>query len=116
MGPDIVRNTAEAVEKIRKRMLASQDRQKFYTDPKCRPLDFSVGDKVFLKVAPMKGIMRFLKKGKLSLRFICPYEILEKVGNVAYRHALPPELSSVHNIFHVNFNAEEVYFISISCS
>ena len=61
-----------------------------------------MGDKVFLKVAPMKGIMRFGKKGKLSPRFIGPFEILERVGNVAYRLALPPSLSNVHNVFHVS--------------
>ena len=59
LGPDIIRDTVEAVEKIRKCMLAAQDRQKFYVDKKSRPLEFSVGDKVFLNVAPMKGIMRF---------------------------------------------------------
>ena len=83
-------------------MLATQDWQEFYADPKCRPLEFSVGDKVFLKVAPMKGIMRFGKKGMLSPRFIGSYEMLAKVGNVAYRLALPSELSSVHNVFHVS--------------
>ncbi|PON81624.1 hypothetical protein TorRG33x02_225780, partial [Trema orientale] len=100
LGPDIVRDTAEAVEKIKKRMIAAQSRQKFYTDPERRPSNFSVGDKVFLKVALMKGVMRFRKKGKLSPRFIGPYEILEKVGIVAYRLVLPPELSGVHNVFH----------------
>ena len=83
-------------------MLAAQDRQKFYVNPKCRPVEFSVGDKVFLKVAPMKGIMRCGKKGKLSPRFIGPFEILAKVGNVAYRLALYPKLSSVHNVFYVS--------------
>ena len=102
MGPNIVRDIAEAVEKIRKCMLAAQDMQKFYANPKRRPLEFSIGDKVFLKVAPMKDIMRFEKKEKLSPRFIGPYEILEKVRNVAYRLALPPELSCVHNVFHVS--------------
>ncbi|PON58573.1 hypothetical protein PanWU01x14_166040, partial [Parasponia andersonii] len=95
-------DTAEAVEKIRKRMIAAQNRQKFYADPECRPLHFSIGDKVFLKVAPMKGVMRFGKKRKLSPSFIGPYEILEKVGNVAYRLALPLELSGVHNVFHIS--------------
>ena len=57
------------------------------------------GDKVFLKVSPMKGVMRFGKKGKLSPRYIGPFEILEKVGLVAYRLALPPELSSIHPVF-----------------
>ena len=89
LGPDIVRDTAEAVEKIRKRMIAAQSRQKFYADPERRPLHFSVGDKVFLKVAPMKGVMRFGKKKKFSPRFISLFEILEKVENVTYRPALP---------------------------
>ena len=102
LGPNIIRNTVEVVEMIRKRMLAAQDRQKFYSNPKRRPLDFPVGDKVFLKVPSMKCIMRFGKKEKLSLRFIGPYEILEKVGNVAYRLALPLELLSVYNVSHVS--------------
>ena len=61
-----------------------------------------MGDKVFLKVSPWKKVMRFGKKGKLSPRFIGPYEILERVGPVAYRLALPPELSKIHNVFHVS--------------
>ena len=61
-----------------------------------------MGDKIFLKVAPMTGIMRFGKKGKLSPRFVGPYEIIDRVGEVAYRLALPPALSSVHNVFHVS--------------
>ena len=60
-----------------------------------------MGDSVFLKVTPMKGMMRFEKKGKLSPRYIGPFEILEKIGKVAYRLVLPPELSYVHNVFHV---------------
>ena len=99
---DIVKDKAKAIEKINKRMLEAHDRQKFYADLKRRPLEFSVSDKEFLKVALMKRIMRFEKKGKLSPRFIGPYEILENVGNVAYRLVLPPELSKVHNVFHVS--------------
>ena len=57
---------------------------------------------MFLKIAPMRDIMRFGKKEKLSPRFIKPFEILERVGNVAYRLALPPSLSNVHNVFHVS--------------
>ncbi|KAM6542984.1 hypothetical protein CsatB_029777 [Cannabis sativa] len=83
-------------------MLASQSRQKSYADPKRRDVEFQVGDFVFLRVSPMKGIRRFGKKGKLSPRFIGPFEILEKVGQVAYRLALPPALSGVHNVFHVS--------------
>ena len=57
---------------------------------------------VFLKVAPMKGVLRFEKKGKLSPHFVGPFEILERIGHVAYRLALPPSLSAVHDVFHVS--------------
>ncbi|KAL5576778.1 hypothetical protein UlMin_018477 [Ulmus minor] len=90
------------VKKIRERMETAQSRQKSYADKRRRPLEFQVGDAVFLKVAPMKGAMRFEKKGKLSPRYIGPFEILERIGKVAYKLALPPNLSSVHNVFHVS--------------
>ena len=83
-------------------MKAAQDRQKSYADLRRKPLAFEVGDKVLLKVSPMKGVMRFGKKGKLSPKYIGPYEILERIGTVAYRSALPPELSKVHDVFHVS--------------
>ena len=67
-----------------------------------RPLEFEVGDHVFLKVMPKRGVVRFDKRGKLSLRFIGPFEILERIGVVAYRLALPPNMSSVHEVFHVS--------------
>ena len=65
-------------------------------------MEFQVGDKVFLKVAPVKGLMRFWNKEKLSPMFIGPFEILDRVGNVSYRFALPPSLSRIHNVFHVS--------------
>ncbi|KAM6550882.1 hypothetical protein CsatB_000690 [Cannabis sativa] len=83
-------------------MLASQSRQKSYADPKRRDVTFQAGEHVFLRVSPMKGIRRFRKKGKLSPRFIGPFQILEKVGQVAYRLALPPALSAVHDVFHIS--------------
>ena len=67
-----------------------------------RPLEFEVGDHVFLKVMPKRGVVRFCKSGKLSLRFIGPFEILKKVGTIAYRLALPPSMSGVHEVFHVS--------------
>ncbi|XP_022852065.1 uncharacterized protein LOC111373722, partial [Olea europaea var. sylvestris] len=82
--------------------IKSEDRQKSYADRRRKDLSFNVGDKVFLKVAPMKGVLRFGKKGKLQPRFIGPFEILQKVGNAAYRIALPPDLSAIHNVFHVS--------------
>ena len=60
-----------------------------------------MGDYVFIKVSPWKGIMRFGKKGKLSPRYVGPYEVLERVGELAYRLALPPELSQMHDVFHI---------------
>ena len=67
-----------------------------------RPLEFEVGDHVFLKVMPKREVVRFGKRGKLSPRFIGPFEILERVGTVAYRLALPPSMSGVHEVFHVS--------------
>ena len=65
-------------------------------------MEFQVGDHVFLRVSPLRGVRRFEKKGKLSPRFIGPFEILERIGQVAYRLALPPSLSGVHDVFHVS--------------
>ncbi|XP_073121526.1 uncharacterized protein [Henckelia pumila] len=83
-------------------MRTAQRRQKSYADNRRRDLEFSVGDHVFIRVAPMKGVMRFGKKGKLAPRFIEPFEILDKIGALAYRVALPPSLDGVHNVFHVS--------------
>ncbi|KAA0053631.1 ty3-gypsy retrotransposon protein [Cucumis melo var. makuwa] len=79
-----------------------ESRQKSYADVRRKDLEFEVGDKVFLKVAPMRGVLRFERRGKLSPRFVGPFEILERIGPVAYRLALPPSLSTVHEVFHVS--------------
>ncbi|XP_075516224.1 uncharacterized protein LOC142551066 [Primulina tabacum] len=102
LGPELVQQTADVVAVIRERMKTAQSRQKSYADVHRRPLQFEVGDHVFLKIAPLKGVMRFGKKGKLSPRFIGPFEILDRVGDRAYRLALPPDLDRVHNVFHVS--------------
>ena len=83
-------------------MKVAQDRYKSYADQKRRPLEFQVGDHVFLKVSPTKGVIRFGVKGKLNPRYIGPYEILEKIGPLAYRLALPSSLSGVHDVFHIS--------------
>ena len=67
-----------------------------------RPLQFEAGDSVFLKISPTKGVIRFGVRGKLSPRFIGPFEITERVGAVAYRLKLPPSLEGVHDVFHVS--------------
>ncbi|KAL0556885.1 hypothetical protein IC582_005402 [Cucumis melo] len=102
MGPELVQSTNEAIQKIRSRMHTAQSRQKSYADVRRKDLEFEVGDKVFLKVAPMRGVVRFERRGKLSPRFVGPFEILERIGPVAYRLALPPSLSTVHDVFHVS--------------
>ncbi|XP_062085358.1 uncharacterized protein LOC133791445 [Humulus lupulus] len=79
-------------------------RQKSYADLNRKHVEFEVGDHVFLRVTPRKGISmkRFGKRGKLSPRYVRPFEILDRVDNVAYRVAVPPSLSGVHNVFHVS--------------
>ncbi|KZV21106.1 Retrotransposon protein, Ty3-gypsy subclass [Dorcoceras hygrometricum] len=102
IGPDIVEQTAEAIKRIREQMKTAQSRQKSYADSHRRDLNFEVGDHVFLKISPMKGVLRFGREGKLSPRFIGPFQILERIGTLAYRLALPPEISAVHNVFHIS--------------
>ncbi|XP_070019351.1 uncharacterized protein [Nicotiana sylvestris] len=102
IGPEFACEALEKVQLIKERLKSAQSRQKSYSDKRHRDLEFMVGDKVFLKVSPMKGVMRFGKKGKLSPRFIGPYEILEKKGNMAYKLALPVELSFVHPVFYMS--------------
>ena len=102
IGPDLISDTSEKVSLIRKRLLTAQSRQKSYADVRRRPLEFEVGDHVFLKMMPKRGVVRFGKRGKLSSRFIGPFEILERVGTVACWLALPPSMSGVHEVFHVS--------------
>ncbi|GJX65474.1 putative reverse transcriptase domain-containing protein [Tanacetum coccineum] len=80
----------------------ARDHQKSYADNRRKPLEFKVGDKVLLKVSSWKGVMRFRKKGKSALRYVGPFEILERIGLVVYRLRLPNELSEVHDTFHVS--------------
>ena len=101
-GPDLIRDTLEKVDLIHKRLLTAQSRQKSYADRRRRPLEFEVGDHVFLKVMPKRGVVRFGKWGKLASRYIGPFEILERVGTIAYQLALPPSLLGVHEVFHVS--------------
>jgi hypothetical protein len=80
----------------------SKTRQKSYADNRRRPLEFEEGDYVYLKVSPLRGMRRFKVKGKLSPRFIGPFLILKRVGEVAYQLELPDHLSDVHDVFHVS--------------
>ena len=101
-SPDLIRDTSEKMGMIRKRLLTAQSQQKSYANIRRRPLKFKAGDRVFLKVMPKRGVIRFGKRGKLSPRYIEPFKVFERVGTVAYRLALPPSLSSVHEVFYVS--------------
>ena len=101
-GPDILRAAEEQVQLVRERLKAAKSRQKSYADTRRRDMSFRVGDHVYLRVTPLKGTKRFHVKGKLAPRFIGPFEITARRGEVAYQLELPPELSDVHNVFHVS--------------
>ncbi|XP_070039447.1 uncharacterized protein [Nicotiana tomentosiformis] len=92
----------EKAKIIKERLQTAQSRQKSYSDVRCRDLEFKKDDWVFLKVSPMKGIMWFGKKRKLSLGYVGSYRIIQRIGQVAYRLELPPEMSLVHPVFRVS--------------
>ena len=102
IGPDLIRDTSEKVSLIRQHLLTAQSRQKSYVVVRRRPLEFEVGDHVFLKVMPKRGVIKFGKRRKLSPNFIGPFGILERIDTVAYWLALPPSMSGVHEVFHVS--------------
>ncbi|GJY95717.1 putative reverse transcriptase domain-containing protein [Tanacetum coccineum] len=95
--------TTKKIETIRDILKEAQDRWKSYADNRRRPIEFNVLDFVMLKVLPWKGVLRFKNKGKLSPRFIGPFKILKRVGEVAYVLELPKEMKGIHNTFHVSY-------------
>jgi hypothetical protein len=101
-GTDIVKEAERQVRIIRENLRTAQSRQKSYVDGKRRDVVFQEGDYVYLQVSPNRGLRRFKVKGKLSPRFIGPFQILERVGEVAYRLELPNQLSDVHDVFHIS--------------
>nr|GEY25422.1 reverse transcriptase domain-containing protein [Tanacetum cinerariifolium] len=107
-GSEMIQETTEMIILIQQRIQAAQDRQKSYNDRKQKPMEFEVGDMVMLKVSPWKGVVRFIKLGKLNPKYIGPFKVLAKVGDVAYRLELPRELSRVHHTFHVS-NLKKCY-------
>ncbi|GJR93151.1 putative reverse transcriptase domain-containing protein [Tanacetum coccineum] len=102
IGPEWVQETTDKVVLIKEKLKTARDCQKSYADNRRKPLEFEVGDQVLLKVSPWKGVIRFGKKGKLAPRYVGPFEILKRIGPIAYRLRLPEELSSVYDIFHVS--------------
>jgi len=102
LGPEFLQQTIERVRVIQDLVGATQSRQKSYADKRRRPLEFDVGDHVFLRVTPTAGIGRALKSRKLTPRFIGPYQITRRIKPAAYEIALPPHLENLHNVFHVS--------------
>ncbi|KAD5960603.1 hypothetical protein E3N88_12075 [Mikania micrantha] len=96
-GPELVHETTEKIVQIQNRMAAARDQQKSYADKCCKPLEFQVGDGVLPKVSPWKGVIQFGKRGKLSPRYVGPFEILKRIGQVGYKLKLPDELSGPNN-------------------
>ena len=101
-GPEIIQETTEKIKIIQDRLKIAQDQKKSYADAHRRELEFQEGDRVFLKISPMKGVFRFGKRGKLNPRYVGPFENLKRVGPLAYRLALSPELANVHDVFHIS--------------
>ena len=115
-GPEIVQDAAEKVALIKRRLKTAASRQKSYADPKRRDVEFQVSNYVSLKVSPIKGVMRFGKKEKLAPRYIGPFEILERIGMVAYRLAIGFTSGYVTSTSSIPcLDAEKVYFRSFTC-
>ncbi|KAL4014217.1 hypothetical protein IC575_026414 [Cucumis melo] len=102
VGPELVQVTLENIKQIRENLKIAQDQQKSYADKRRRDLEFQIGEQVFLKLSPWRGVLRFGRKGKLSSRYIGPYQIIERVRLAAYRLELLAELARIHDDFHVS--------------
>ena len=101
-GPDLIKESEQKVRLIRDRLKVAQSRQKSYADSKRKETVHEVGDIVYLRVSPLRGVKRFGVKGKLAPRFIGPYRVLERMGEVAYKLELPEGLSRLHDVFHIS--------------
>ena len=101
-GPDLIKESEQKVKLIRDRLKVVQSRQKSYADSKCKETVYEVGDRAYLRVSPLRGTKRFGVKGNLAPRFVGPYRVLERMGEVAYKLEFPEGLSGVHDVFHVS--------------
>jgi hypothetical protein len=101
-GPDLVEEAKATVHRIQDNLKVAKSRQEIYANKRRRPLEFEVGNHVYLRVSPMKGMKRLGVKGKLAPRYIGPFPILEKCGFVAYKFDLLPSLPGVYDIFHMS--------------
>uniref|UniRef100_A0A453G2D1 Retrotransposon protein, putative, Ty3-gypsy subclass n=1 Tax=Aegilops tauschii subsp. strangulata TaxID=200361 RepID=A0A453G2D1_AEGTS len=101
-GPDLIKESEEKVKLIRDRLKVAQSRQKSYADSKRKEVTYEIGDRAYLRVSPLRGVKHFGVKGNLAPRFVGPYRVLERMGEVAYKLELPEGLSGVHDVFHVS--------------
>ena len=101
-GTDLMLEAEKQVKEIQDRLRAAKSRQKSYYDPKHREVNFEPGEYAYLRVTPMKGVRRFHTRGKLAPRYIGPFPVVARRGRVAYQLELPPELSDVHDVFHIS--------------
>jgi hypothetical protein len=100
--PKVLQEAGKQVHMVRENLRVAQSRQKSYADHRRTELSFEVRDFVYLKVSPVRGLCHFRLCGKLALRFIGPFKISDKRGEVAYQLELPPQLLDVHDVFHVS--------------
>ena len=101
-GPDLIKESERKVKLIHDWLKVAQSRQKSYADSKRKETIYVVGDRVYLRVSPLRGVKRFGVNVKLAPRFVGPYKVLERMGEVAYKLELPKGLSGVHDVFHVS--------------
>jgi hypothetical protein len=101
-GPEVLKDVERQVQMIRENLTVAQSGQKSYTDKRRRDLSIEVGDFVYLKVSPMRGTRSFKVKGKLAPRYVGPFQVMDCMGEVPYQLELLPQLSDVHDVFHVS--------------
>ncbi|GJW82548.1 putative reverse transcriptase domain-containing protein [Tanacetum coccineum] len=99
---EIIQEMVDKIAAIKERLRTARSQQKSYADNRRKPLEFQVGDRVLIKVSPWKVIILFGKRGKMSTRYVGPFQILERVGQVAYKLELLQEISGIHDVFHVS--------------
>ena len=98
----MIKDSEENVKLIRDRLKVAQYRKKSYADSKRKDVAYEIRDRAYLRVSPLRGVKCFGVKGKLAPRFVGPYRVLDRMGEVAYKLELPEGLSGVHDVFHVS--------------